>query len=88
MITKEKKAEVVSKYQKHPKDTGHSSVQVALLTEKIASVSEHLKGNRKDYTSQVGLLKMVGTRRSLLAYLKKTDPQEYDKVIKQLDLRK
>jgi len=88
MITKEKKAEVVAKHQKHPKDTGHSGVQVALLTERIKSTSEHLKTHKKDYTSQVGLLKMVGARKRHLAYLKRTEPKEYEKLIKQLDLRK
>lgn len=88
MITKAKKAEIVTKHQKHPKDTGHPSVQVALLTERIRLASEHLKTHRKDYTSQVGLLKMVGARKRHLTYLKRTEPQEYEKLIKQLDLRK
>ncbi|MBI4386586.1 MAG: 30S ribosomal protein S15 [Elusimicrobia bacterium] len=88
MITREKKLEIVAKHQKHAKDTGHPGVQVALLTERIRLASGHLKSHRKDYTSQVGLLKMVGARKRLLTYLKRTEPQEYEKLIKQLELRK
>lgn len=88
MINKAKKAEIIGKYQKNPKDTGHSSVQIALLTERIRQASEHLKSHKKDYTSQVGLLKMVGTRKRLLTFLKRNDQAEYEKLIKQLELRK
>lgn len=88
MITKTKKAEIAAKYQKHPQDSGHSSVQIALLTERIRQTSEHLKTHRKDYSSQVGLLKLVGARKRLLTYLKRTEPQEYEKLLKQLELRK
>ena len=88
MLTKAKKAEIVSKYEKHPQDTGHSGVQIALLTERIRQASEHLKTHRKDYGSQVGLLKMVGARKRLLTYLRRTEPQEYEKLLKQLELRK
>lgn len=88
MITKEKRAEIVAKHQKHPKDTGHPSVQVALLTERVKQAAAHLKNHRKDYSTQMGLLKMVGARKRLLTYLKRTEPQEYEKLIKQLDIRK
>ena len=88
MITKEKKAEIVAKHQRHPQDTGHAGVQVAILTERIRQASEHLKTHRKDYSSQVGLLKLVGARKRLLTYLKRTEPQEYEKLLKQLELRK
>ncbi|MCX5788343.1 MAG: 30S ribosomal protein S15, partial [Elusimicrobia bacterium] len=62
--------------------------QIALITERIADISKHLKGAKKDYTSQVGLLKLVGQRRRLLTYLRRKDFQDYSKVLKQLDLRK
>ena len=88
MITKTKTAELVAKYQQHGKDSGTPSVQVALLTERIREVSEHLKTHKKDHSSQLGLLKMVGDRKSLLTYLKRTKQAEYDKLIKQLELRK
>lgn len=85
MITKAKKAEIVQKHQGNP---GKSSTQIALITERIADISKHLKGAKKDYTSQVGLLKLVGQRRRLLTYLRRKDFQDYSKVLKQLDLRK
>lgn len=88
MITKVKKAEIIAKYRKQPQDTGHPGVQIALLTERIRQASGHLKTHRKDYSSQVGLLKMVGARKRLLTYLKRTEPQEYEKLLKQLELRK
>ena len=87
-LTKEAKQAVVVKYQKHPKDTGTPAVQVALLTERIAYLSEHLKTAKKDHASRLGLLKLVGQRRRLLAYLKKTDPALHQKTLKSLDLRK
>lgn len=88
MITKENKSDVVKKHGKHAGDTGNTQVQVALITERIKSLSGHLKGNKKDYASQLGLLKLVGQRRRLLSYLKKTDLESYGSLIKQLDLRK
>ena len=88
MITKVKRAEIVAKHRKHPQDTGHSSVQIALYTERIRQISEHLKTHRKDYHSQLGLLKLVGARKRLLTYLKRIEPQEYEKLLKQLELRK
>ncbi len=72
MITKEKKAEIVAKYGKNAQDTGSTQVQVALLTERINELTEHLKEHNKDHHSRRGLLKMVGQRRGLLEYLKKT----------------
>ena len=88
MITKAKKTEIITKHQKNPQDTGHPGVQIALLTERIRQASEHMKSHRKDYGSQLGLLKMVGARKRLLTYLKRTEPQEYEKLLKQLELRK
>lgn len=87
-LTKTKVQDTVAKYQKHPKDTGNSSVQIALLTERIKYISEHLKTEKKDYTSQRGLLKLVGHRRSLLDYVRRNDPDEYQRLLKSLDLRK
>lgn len=86
--TKNKKTEVIAKYGKTPKDTGSASVQVALLTDRIKQLSEHMKSHKKDYATQLGLLRMVSSRRRLLDYLKKHDTPEYAKILKQLDLRK
>lgn len=88
MITKENKSEIVKKYGKQPGDTGSASVQIALLTQRITTLSSHLKIQKKDNTSQTGLLAMVGQRRRLLAYLKKSDLSAYGNILKQLDLRK
>ncbi len=85
MITKAKKAEIVAKNEG---DTGCPSTQISLLTERIKDISEHLKSHKKDYTTQVGLLKLVGQRRRLLVYLKRTDLEEHAKLLKLLDLRK
>ena len=87
-ITKSKKQETVAKFQKHPKDTGNSSVQIALITERIKNLSDHLKDSKKDFSSQRGLLKLVGQRRSLLDYVRREDPEEYQRLLKALDLRK
>jgi len=88
MITKEKKSENVKKYGKSSNDTGSTTVQIALLTERIKDLSGHLKANKKDHSSTRGLLKLVGQRRRLLGYLKKTDLNGYSTLLKQLDLRK
>lgn len=88
MITKETKAEIAKKYGKAHGDTGTAEVQIALLTERIKHISTHLKGAKKDHSSQLGLLKLVGQRRRLLSYLKKKDFTAYGNVLKQLDLRK
>ena len=88
MITKEKKSENVKKFGKSAGDTGNTSVQIALLTERIKDISGHLKANKKDNSSTRGLLKLVGQRRRLLNYLKKQDLGNYNAILKQLDLRK
>ncbi len=88
MLTKEKKSEVVKKFARQPSDTGATNVQIALITERISDISGHLKNNKKDYATQLGLLRLVGQRRRLLAYLKRTDAEAYGQLIKQLDLRK
>ena len=87
MISKEKKAEIIATYGRKP-DTGSPEVQVAILTERIAELTEHLKVNQKDHHSRRGLLKMVGKRRALLAYLKDTDIESYRNLIERLGLRK
>jgi small subunit ribosomal protein S15 len=88
MITKENKIELYKKHGKGEKDSGSTSVQIALITERIKHLSGHLKGAKKDYASQRGLLMLVGQRRRLLSYLKKRDLTGYNTILKQLDLRK
>ena len=84
MLSKEKKASIIKEYGHKPGDTGSPEVQIALLTERINELTEHLK----DHHSRRGLLKMVGQRRGLLAYLKKNDIERYRSLIKRLGLRK
>lgn len=88
MISKEKKQEIIAAYGRTPQDTGSPEVQIALLTERITELTEHLKNNRKDHHSRRGLLKMVGQRRNLLEYLKKTNLESYRALIERLGLRK
>lgn len=87
-INAEKKTEIIGKYQLHEKDSGSPEVQIAILTERINTLTEHLKANKKDHSSRRGLLKMVGKRRRLLNYLTSVDARRYDKVIQELGLRK
>ena len=88
MISKEVKAQLTAEYGKTPTDTGSPAVQVAILTYRIKDLTEHLKTNHKDHHSRRGLLKMVGKRRALLAYLKDTDIESYRNLIERLGLRK
>lgn len=88
MISKEKKTEIIAAYGRTPNDTGSPEVQIALLTERINELTEHLKSNMKDHHSRRGLLKMVGKRRGLLDYLKKTDLEGYRELIVKLGIRK
>ena len=88
MISKEKKAEIIKTYGRTPEDTGSPEVQIAILTERIRELTEHLKVNKKDHHSRRGLLKMVGQRRGLLDYLKKTDLEGYRALIEKLGIRK
>ena len=83
-----RKAEILSTYRQHDTDTGSPEVQVALLTERINGLTEHLKANHKDYQCERGLLKMVSQRRHLLDYLRRKDIERYRKVIASLGLRK
>ena len=87
VMDKTKKKNVIEKFKKHPEDTGSASVQVALLTERINFLNDHLKKHKKDFHSRRGLLMLVGRRRRLLNYLKKNDPQGYGEVAKKLDLK-
>ncbi|MGN0266907.1 MAG: 30S ribosomal protein S15 [Lachnospiraceae bacterium] len=88
MITKERKAAIVAEFGKTPTDTGSTEVQIALLTERIRELTEHLKDHKKDHHSRRGLLKMVGKRRGLLAYLEKNDIEGYRTLIARLGIRK
>jgi small subunit ribosomal protein S15 len=83
-----RKAETIAKFQQHPGDTGSPEVQVALLSERISHLTEHLKTNHKDHHSRRGLLKMVGQRRALLDYLKRKSLDRYRKLIDTLGLRR
>ena len=87
-MTKERKQEIINTYRRDEKDTGSSEVQIALLTERIAELTEHLKVHPKDNHSRRGLLKMVGKRRSLLNYLAKKDLNRYRDIAQKLSLRK
>ena len=87
-MTKERKQEVINIYKRDEKDTGSPEVQIALLTERINELTEHLKVHKKDNHSRRGLLKMVGKRRNLLNYLAKKDVQRYRDIIAKLGLRK
>ena len=88
MISKEKKAAIISEYGRKPGDTGSPEVQIAILSARIAELTEQLKSNPKDHHSRRGMLMMVGQRRGLLNYLKKTDLEGYRALIAKLGIRK
>lgn len=88
MLTNKEKDDLIKKYRIHKDDTGSPEVQVAILTEEIKRVSDHLKIHRKDNHSRRGLLKMVGNRRRLLRYLKGEDVKRYDKITDKLKIKK
>ena len=88
MIAKEKKQAIINEYGRTPNDTGSPEVQVALLTERINVLTEHLKENKKDHHSRRGLLKLVGKRRGLLNYLASKDIERYRAIIAKLGIRK
>lgn len=88
MISKEKKTEIINAYGRKPGDTGSPEVQIAILTERINELTEHIKQNPKDHHSRRGLLMMVGQRRGMLAYLQKKDLEGYRELIKKLGIRK
>ncbi len=85
---KEQKTEIIEKFKLHDGDTGSPEVQVAILTERINHLTEHLKIHKKDHHSRRGLLKMVGQRRGLLNYLQKKDIARYRSIVEKLNLRK
>ncbi len=87
-IAAERKAEIIREYATEKGDNGSPEVQVALLTEHIRNLTEHLKVHRKDYTSQRGLLMMVGARRKLLKYLRQRAPERYTELVQRLGLRR
>lgn len=87
-LVKEDKNAIIEEYKIHENDTGSPEVQIAILTKRIAQLTEHLKTHKKDHHSRRGLLKMVGQRRALLNYLKAKDMERYRKLIERLELRK
>ena len=88
MITKEKKAAIMAEYARTPGDTGSPEVQIAVLTERIKELTEHLKTHHKDHHSRRGMLKLVGQRRGLLDYLKRTDIERYRALLEKTGIRK
>lgn len=88
MITKEKKAEAIAKLARDKKDVGSPEVQVAILTERILEVTEHVKQNKHDFMARRGLMQMVGKRKRLLKYLERTDFEAYKATVAKLGLRK
>ena len=87
-FTKEQKEKIFEKYGSGKADTGSPEAQVALFTKRIEHLTDHLKENKKDYSSRLGLMKLVGKRRKLLNYLQKSEIERYRAIIKELDLRK
>ena len=87
-ITQDRKQEILGTFRQHESDTGSPEVQIALLTERIQQLTDHLRTHKKDHASRRGLLKMVGRRSSLLKYLTRCDRERYQSVIGQLGLRK
>lgn len=87
-MTQERKQELIEQFKTHPADTGSPEVQIAILTENINNLTSHFKDHKKDHHSRRGLLKMVGQRRKLLAYLKNKDVQRYSALIERLGLRR
>lgn len=87
-ITQERKLQIIQEHKTHENDTGSPEVQIAILTENITNLTEHLRTHKKDHHSRRGLLKMVGQRRKLLAYLKNNDVKRYSALIEKLGLRR
>ncbi|MCD6193437.1 MAG: 30S ribosomal protein S15 [Candidatus Aminicenantes bacterium 4484_214] len=88
MLSKEERMKIIEEFRTHPKDTGSPEVQVALITYRINHLTQHFAQHKKDYHSRTGLMKLVGQRKRLLAYLKRKDPSRYEALIKRLKLRK
>lgn len=87
MIDKKKKAQIIKKFATHENDTGSSEVQIALLTEEIKNLTEHLKTHKKDFSSRRGLLRKVSERRKLLKYLQRENPDSFEELTKKLKLK-
>lgn len=87
-LSKEEKSKIMQNYKIHDKDTGSSTIQIALLTRRINDLTEHFKVHKKDHHSRHGLLKLVSQRRRFLDYLKRQDPEKYSNIIKELGLRR
>ena len=87
-LVKDKKQKIIGDYKIHTRDTGSSEVQIALLTERIKELTEHLKEHKKDFHSRRGLLSLVGRRRRLLNFLKNKDFRKYEEILEKLNLRK
>ncbi len=88
MINKTRKKEIIEKFKGHVGDTGSVAVQIALLTERINYLTDHMKNHKKDFHSRRGLLTLVGRRRRLIDYLKKNDPESYQEVANELNFKK
>lgn len=88
MLSVEEKKEIVAKFGANENDTGSPEVQIALLTKRIAYLTEHLRSHKKDHASRLGLLKLVGKRRNFLGYLQKHDLERYRAILEKLNLRK
>ncbi len=88
MLSQEQKTKIIGDNRLTAQDTGSPEVQIALLSERIASLTQHLITHKRDFTSRVGLMRLVGRRKRLLAYLRREDSARYDALIKQLNLRK
>jgi small subunit ribosomal protein S15 len=88
VLTKEEKSKIIKSNQTKASDTGSPEVQIALITNRINSLTEHFEMHKKDHHSRTGLMKMVGRRKRLLEYLKNQDPKKYESLIKKLKLRK
>lgn len=86
-LLQQRKQELISEYQVHETDTGSADVQVAMLTERINKLSEHLKSNKKDHASRQGLMRMIGSRKRLLGYIQKNDKDRYRALITKLGIR-
>jgi small subunit ribosomal protein S15 len=87
-VIRAKRREAIEKHRRHEGDTGSAEVQIAVLTARIGHLTEHLRAHRKDFSSQRGLMKMVGKRSALLKYLRRTEPSRYQKIITEVGLRK
>jgi small subunit ribosomal protein S15 len=88
MINAEKRQKIISDYRTHENDVGSSQIQIALQTERIRELTEHLKQNRKDHSTRRGLLKLVGSRSRHLRYLRRKDPKSYEDILQRLNIRR